>query len=327
MHHDCVVVPGFGAFMINDEGARYDFGNRRFLPPSRTIGFNPEVRHNDALLVGSISRREGISIETARGRLDTAVNSLRHQLQLSGEVAVRNLGILSRGLSPDAPVFTPSELSLPGRRFEGLTPLSVLPLEMESEEENVAAGAAADADSIRQIIFPAPLKFVASIVAIMIGLGILYSTTSLVNSPRMNFASLDTGISSRLEQTHSIDTPAVSLDLSREIMLNIALPAGDGSGLTASDTHRAAVDRKAEAPTLAPQALAAPGRYILVVGSFPSRRAAERHIGALGDSSLRIVEMDGNFRIYTASASNINDARMLADTLKASYPNVWVCRR
>lgn len=325
MHHDCVVVPGFGAFMINDEGARYDFGNRRFLPPSRTIGFNPEVCHNDALLVGSISRREGISIETARGRLDTTVDSLRHQLQLGGEVAVGNLGILSRGLSPDAPVFTPSDLSLPGRRFEGLVPLNVLPLEMETE--NIDMGAAADADSIRQIIFPAPLKFVASIVAIMIGLGILYSTTSLVNSPRMNFASLDTGISSRLEQTHSIDTPAVSLDLSREIMLNIALPAGDGSGLTASDTHRAAVDRKAEAPTLAPQALAAPGRYILVVGSFPSRCAAERHIGALGDSSLRIVEMDGNFRIYAASASNINDARMLADTLKASYPSVWVCRR
>lgn len=325
MHHDCVVVPGFGAFMINDEGARYDFGNRRFFPPSRTIGFNAEVRHNDALLVGSISRREGISLEAARGRLDTAVDSLRHQLQLGGEVAVGNLGILSRGLSPDAPVFTPSELSLPGRRFEGLVPLNVLPLEMETEEENVVAGA--DADSIRQIIFPAPLKFVASIVAIMIGLGILYSTTSLVNSPRMNFASLDTGISSRLEQTHSIDTPAVSLDLSREILLNIALPSADGCDFPASDAQIAAVDRKAEAPSLAPQALAAPGRYILVVGSFPSRRAAERHIGALGDSSLHIVEMDGNFRIYAASASNINDARMLADTLRASYPSVWVCRR
>lgn len=325
MHHDCVVVPGFGAFMINDEGARYDFGNRRFLPPSRTIGFNAEVRHNDALLVGSISRREGISLEAARGRLDTAVDSLRHQLQLGGEVAVGNLGILLRGLSPDAPVFTPSELSLPGRRFEGLVPLNVLPLEMESEEENVVAGA--DADSIRQIIFPAPLKFVASIVAIMIGLGILYSTTSLVNSPRMNFASLDTGISSRLEQTHSIDTPAVSLDLSREILLNIALPSVDGCDFPASDAPIAAVDRKAEAPTLAPQALAAPGRYILVVGSFLSRRAAERHIDSLGDSSLRIVEMDGNFRIYAASASNINDARMLADTLRASYPSVWVCRR
>lgn len=327
MHHDCVVVPGFGAFMINDEGARYDFGNRRFLPPSRTIGFNPEVCHNDALLVGSISRREGISLEAARGRLDTTVDSLRHQLQLGGEVAVGNLGILSRGLSPDAPVFTPSDLSLPGRRFEGLVPLNVLPLEMETEEDNIDMGAGADADGIRQIIFPAPLKFVASIVAIMIGLGILYSTTSLVNSPRMNFASLDTGISSRLEQTHSIDTPAVSLDLSREILLNIALPAADGCDFPVSDAPITAVDRKAEAPSLAPQALAALGRYILVVGSFPSRRAAERHIDSLGDSSLRIVEMDGNFRIYAASASNINDARMLADTLKASYPSVWVCRR
>ena len=66
MHHECVVVPGFGAFMLNHESARYDAKTQRFLPPSRTLGFNPEVRHNDALLLGSISRREGVSLENAR---------------------------------------------------------------------------------------------------------------------------------------------------------------------------------------------------------------------------------------------------------------------
>ena len=168
MHHDCVVVPGFGAFMINDEGARYDFGNRRFLPPSRTIGFNPEVRHNDALLVGSISRREGISIETARGRLDTAVNSLRHQLQLSGEVAVGNLGILSRGLSPDAPVFTPSELSLPGRRFGGADHLSVYCLLRWNRRRRTLPRAPLPMPTASgRLLPPAPLKLVASIVAII----------------------------------------------------------------------------------------------------------------------------------------------------------------
>lgn len=320
MHHDCVVVPGFGAFMLNDEGARYDAESHRFLPPSRTIGFNPEVRHNDALLIGSISRREGVSLEAARAGLDTSVSSLRHQLQLCGEVPVGNLGTFSRGSAPDAPLFSPSEWSLPLRRFEGLAPLEVMPLETEAAEERVTV---IDDDDVRQVVFPAPLKFVASIVAIMVGLGILYSTTSLVHSPRLNFASLDTGISSRFEQTHTIDTPSVAHTLSREILLNIAIPEAEECSLPADNIMTATAGSAA----VASQTPAAPGRYILVVGSFPSRRAAERHISNVGDNSLRIIEMDGNFRIYAASASNINDARRLAESLTPAYPSVWVCRR
>ena len=76
MHHECVVVPGFGAFMLNHESARYDAKTQRFLPPSRTLGFNPEVRHNDALLLGSISRREGVSLENARLTLDASIAAL-----------------------------------------------------------------------------------------------------------------------------------------------------------------------------------------------------------------------------------------------------------
>ena len=52
LHHDCVVVPGLGAFIVNDENARYDSGSHSFMPPVRTVGFNPEVRHNDAMLIG-----------------------------------------------------------------------------------------------------------------------------------------------------------------------------------------------------------------------------------------------------------------------------------
>lgn len=69
------------------------------------------------------------------------------------------------------------------------------------------------------------------------------------------------------------------------------------------------------------------GRYILVVGSFPSNKTAERYIEETNDPTLSIIEMDSKFRIYAASASRINEARELASELSERYPNVWICRR
>lgn len=305
MHHECVVVPGFGAFMLNHESARYDAKTQRFLPPSRTLGFNPEVRHNDALLLGSISRREGVSIESARMTLDASIASLRGQLQHCGEVAMGHLGVFTSGVNPESPVFNPSDDSLAVRRFEGLQPLEIVPLDYEEKVET-----ATDDDATvnnEPVVIPFPLKIVASIVAVIVGLGILYSTTSLVSGPRVNFASLDTGISSRIERV--IDS---TVSVSREILLNIAMPP-------AQENEPVTDGRVADSEPL--------GRYILVVGSFPTEKSARSHIAQCKDEAMKIIEMDGNYRVYVASASDINEAQSLATSLSESYPSVWVCRR
>lgn len=309
MHHDCVVVPGFGAFMINRESARYDSLSQTFLPPSLSLGFNPEVRHNDALLVGSISRRESISLDAARSELDTEIASMRYQLQLNGEIAFGNLGVFHSGSTSDAPVFSPSTDSLPLRACAGLMPIALKPL---AEDADVVEPTIVEEERVT-VVIPLPLKIVASIVAVMVGLGVLYSTTSLVNSPKVNFASLDSGIGTRIERV--IDS---TVSVSREILLNIATPPAESSN-NANETATVATVVNGERNQI--------GRYLLVVGSFPSRTLAERHISEVGDQTLSIIEMDGNYRIYAASVSRINDARSLASTLSARYPSVWVCRR
>lgn len=306
MHHECVVVPGLGAFMINNESARYDSVSQMFLPPTCTLGFNPEVRHNDAMLAGSISRREGISLEAARVALDSTVSSLLGQLQVCGEVGLGRLGILKPGMTAEAPLFEPSGFSLPVRAFSGLQTLAVTPLFLSNDSDDEVAAS----DEASPLIIPFPLKIVASIVAVMVGFGILFSTTSLVNGPRINFASLDTGIGTHIERV--IDS---TVSVSREILLNIALP----SAATDSDSQQSKKQNIVEDT--------APGRYILVVGSFPTQAAAQRHIDLTGDTSLKIIEMEGNYRIYAASAGQIDSARSLAVELSERYPNVWVCRR
>lgn len=49
LSNDCVIVPDFGGFMAHHVDARYDEADGTFLPPLRTLGFNPQLKMNDSL--------------------------------------------------------------------------------------------------------------------------------------------------------------------------------------------------------------------------------------------------------------------------------------
>lgn len=224
---------------------------------------------------------------------------------MSGEVHIGRLGVFRQDSNTDLPVFEPAMDSLPLRALDGLQPLAINRLGFNDDEEEKVARA-----DRQPVVIPFPLKIVASIVAVMVGLGILYSTTSLVNGPRVNFASLDTGISTHIERV--IDS---TVSVSREILLNIAMPPAEVETAAPQEAESMVADAEE------------PGRYLLVVASFPNEKTARRHIAQMADDSLRIIEMEGNYRIYAASASTINEARALAGSLSDRYPSVWVCRR
>ena len=50
---DCVIVPNFGGFVAHHVDAHYEENDCLFFPPLRTIGFNPQLKLNDSLLVQS----------------------------------------------------------------------------------------------------------------------------------------------------------------------------------------------------------------------------------------------------------------------------------
>ncbi len=309
LHHDCVVVPGLGAFLMNVTHAFYDSKAGQFYPPHRSLGFNPEVRHNDGLLAASISRKECLGIENARMLLDAEVAAMRHQLEFTGEVSMGNLGILYKGATPDAPVFEPSKYSITSLRYAGLNSINVKPIVQTEDVMSIAN------DSPRILSIPTPLKIVASIIVIMVGLGILYSTTGLVRSPEVTFASLDTGISLNAETTLPMETSFVSEpepDISREIELFISAPANEALTETSAQIEDSSHFNDGD-------------RYLLVVASLPSHKAAVKHIN--GNPDLRIIEMDGNYRVYVGTCPTINKARAMADDVASQYPNVWVCKR
>ena len=47
LENDCVIVPGLGGFIAHKRQAAYSIQKGEFMPPLRTIGFNPQLIMND----------------------------------------------------------------------------------------------------------------------------------------------------------------------------------------------------------------------------------------------------------------------------------------
>ncbi len=314
LRHDCVAVAGLGAFLVHETPAHYDAAAGIFIPPTRTLGFNSAVNINDGLLAGSVARKEGISIEAAASAIAVEVAAFRHQLSTSGYLPMGRLGVMSVGSEPDALLFEPAADSNVTLRYTGLLPLDISPI---ADDDTEIAAESADGASARSTILPLPIKIAASVILLLVACGLFFTTGDLVNNTRQDLALLDSGLTGRLEASQVISEAELT-PVSREIILNIAPPA---ELPTIVDTTSVAPQRKGAAVTPS----ATPGRYLLVVASLPSRRAAEKHIG--DDSSLHIIEMEGKFRVYTSSCATLSEATEMASDVRKTHPNVWICKR
>lgn len=94
LNNDCVIVPDFGGFMAHHVDARYDAEEGVFLPPLRTIGFNPQLKMNDSLLAQSYIEAYDLSYPEAIRRIENEVHELNQHLETAGSYELNDLGTL-----------------------------------------------------------------------------------------------------------------------------------------------------------------------------------------------------------------------------------------
>lgn len=120
LNNDCVIVPDLGGFMAHHVDARYDEENHEFLPPLRTLGFNPQLKLNDSLLAQSYVERYDISYPEALRRIEDEVAELRQHLDNCGYYELNDLGVLS--LNADGRMeFEPCEAGILTPSYYGLS--------------------------------------------------------------------------------------------------------------------------------------------------------------------------------------------------------------
>ena len=128
LSNDCVIVPGFGGFMAHYVDARKDERDGSFLPPMRSIGFNPKVTLNDSLLAQSHVEAYDISYPEATKRLEQEAEELKQRLAANGSYEFNGIGTVS--INEDGNYeFTPCEAGLLTPSLYGLDSFQLKKLE------------------------------------------------------------------------------------------------------------------------------------------------------------------------------------------------------
>ena len=92
-HHDCVVVSGLGAFILNSESASVD-EKGKIEPPKKIISFNRLINQNDGLLANYISEKHSISYEEGCIEIARFYKRIMFKLKNNEKIELDNIGIL-----------------------------------------------------------------------------------------------------------------------------------------------------------------------------------------------------------------------------------------
>jgi len=90
--YECVVMPGFGAFLAQRKSAEIHETTHAFYPPKKVISFNKQLSQNDGVLTNYIAKAEGISYSEASEKVVLFVQELLTTLHTYHEIVLKEIG-------------------------------------------------------------------------------------------------------------------------------------------------------------------------------------------------------------------------------------------
>lgn len=131
LDNDCVVVPQFGGFVTQKVGAERIEEEELFLPPMRTVRFNPDLQANDGLLVHSLMKTYRIEESEAKRMLHSLVLDLRQTLLENTSCDFGSMGVFTQNEDGEVS-FAPCQAGTVCPTFYGLDALQFPRLQPQS---------------------------------------------------------------------------------------------------------------------------------------------------------------------------------------------------
>src|SRR5690625_716386 len=91
--YECVVIPGFGAFLTQRQSAQIDGETHVFYPPKKTVSFNRQLKENDGVLANYIAKTEGISYEQSFQKIHAFIENIIETLETAEKVNLPQIGV------------------------------------------------------------------------------------------------------------------------------------------------------------------------------------------------------------------------------------------
>jgi cell division septation protein DedD/nucleoid DNA-binding protein len=93
---DCVVIPDFGGFLTNFDGAKINDSKQFISPPQKWLAFNALLKNDDGLLSNYIAKEENISREQASLKVKSFVEETKRYIQFDNSYFMEGLGTFSQ---------------------------------------------------------------------------------------------------------------------------------------------------------------------------------------------------------------------------------------
>ena len=318
--YDCVIVPKLGGFVAHESTASHAADTYTFTPPRRVIGFNPELKHNDGLLVESYMKALKINYREAKLRVENDIEGLLIQLKESKSVSIEQVGVICINDSGHVE-FQRNKSDLLNSSFYGLPELRILPhAQIRREGYPAPKQPQPESNVVYFRVNQTLLKNIATVAAIVVlVLCISFPVNNTIDPSllKAGFMPLDTVIEQEAELL--VAQPMA------EIIKVVEVP----------ETPVAAVESPAPATPKPTVATAQPKQqvpyYYIIIESHTSTESANaglKRLKSKGFAAAGIVTGNGRSRIYSEKFGTKEEADK-----KLSYYNnrlnrndVWVLK-
>lgn len=341
--HDCVIIPGFGAFIGNYFSSHIDRNEGLFYPPARRITFNRHLTGNDGLLIGHVSSHLNIPYGESRDMINTWAEDLRSRIMSGTTLYLDHLGTFSLNREGTI-IFEPDSTVNYLLTSYGLTsyqrqPVSDFDVRKKMLEHHQAP--AVSQPSVRRLLVRA-----AVIVPVLVALALVPFNDSLFKG-RMEESTLNPLANAELEfnrEQIAADTAYIEPE-TFATATDVAETAITETAVTGAAVKETAVtaakvtDEPVEAPPLAdalPPAVFKPVqqavvvhdyRYLLIIGSFKTEDNALTMIEKLrkiGYDPEMTSGPDGFLRVSAESFITVEEAKAAHSKIIKSFPGAWI---
>lgn len=297
LSNDCVVVPGFGAFIAQYTSSNNCAQNSTFTSPKRSISFNASIDHNDGLLANSIAKKALIPYAEALKQIEKSTTICRQALSDGSEVPFGRLGFFISNAEGHIE-FIPFHHELANDDFFGLQSFSFPTLaernaQVATEETVSETYSEPEINIGRRNWFSHKAVQIAASIVMLVCLTFALSTPIIVDKP-----------------THQLAT------------LNVPTPTMPKHKVV--KTEEISLQKQVEAASEKKEANSN-GRYAIIICSLKKQSQVAQYFQENKDiNPANVIKKNGYYMIYFNRGDNYQELVKEAKQMPKPYTEFWI---
>ena len=330
LENDCVIVPGFGGFVAHYSPATRIKEENRFLPPTRTIGFNPQLKLNDGVLVQSYMSAYDTSFADASRIVEKEVNEFIGLLHEEGKAHLDNIGEIHYNIYGNYE-FVPYDYKITTPSLYGLDSFEMHELSVLQQKEKVWIPAHPEKEkkTFEISINRAYLRNAAAMIAAIVLFFAFSTPVENTDVQKNNYAQLlPSELFEQIEKQSVAVTPVYVKSDAMQQVKKLSATASTSSSTKTSSTKKNTADKTSKPIAVREVKVAKHPYHIIVAGgiSLKDAEAIATQLKSKGFANAKALNMDGKVRVSISSFDNRNEAtkQLLELRKNETYKNAWL---